>query len=64
MEEVDIMTAKQLDRLADWLKSNGHTAEEVLDCLKYIAQDRAPAPKTPKKKNKSLDPPHLTRTEA
>ena len=49
MEEVDIMTAKQLDRLADWLKSNGHTAEEVLDCLKYIAQDRAPAPKTPEK---------------
>lgn len=50
MEEVDIMTAKQLDRLADWLKSNGHTAKEVLDCLKYIAQDHAPAPKTPEKK--------------
>ena len=47
MGEVDIMTAKQLDRLADWLTSHGHTAEEVLDCLKYIAQDRAPAPKPP-----------------
>lgn len=56
MEEVDIMTAKQLDRLADWLKSNGHTAEEVLDCLKYIAQDHAPAPKTPEK-SKSLGSP-------
>lgn len=50
MEEVDIMTAKQLDRLADWLKSNGHTAEEVLDCLKYIAQDRAPRTQDPGEK--------------
>ena len=50
MEEADIMTAKEMKRLADWLKSHSHTADEVLDCLGYIAQDNAPAPKTPEKK--------------
>lgn len=50
MKEADSMSAKEMDRLSDWLKSNGHTAEEVLDCLKYIAQDHAPTPKTPEKK--------------
>jgi hypothetical protein len=50
MKEVESMTAKETDRLADWLKSHGHNAEEVLDCIKYIAQDHAPAPKTPEKK--------------
>ena len=50
MEEVEIMTAKEMDRLAEWLKSHGHTAQDVLDCLKYIAQDKTPAPKTPEKK--------------
>lgn len=50
MEEVDIMTTKEMKRLSDWLISHGHSAEEVLDCLGYIAQDNAPAPKTPEKK--------------
>lgn len=50
MEEADIMTAKEMKRLADWLTSHGHDAEDVLDCLGYIAQDNAPAPKTPEKK--------------
>ena len=50
MKEADSMSAKEMDRLSDWLKSHGHTAEEVLDCLKDIAQDHAPAPKTPEKK--------------
>ena len=50
MKEADSMSAKEMDRLSDWLKSNVHTADDVLDCLKYIAQDKTPAPKTPEKK--------------
>lgn len=62
MKEADSMSAKEMDRLSDWLKSHGHTADDVLDCLKYIAQDKT-APKTPEK-NKSLGFPNLTGTEA
>lgn len=50
MEEVDIMTAKEMKRLADWLTSHGHDAEEVLDCIGYIAQDKVPAPKKTQEK--------------
>ena len=37
MEVEAHMTAKEADRLADWLKANGHSAEEVLECMKLIA---------------------------
>lgn len=33
----DEMTVKEIDRLSDWLKANGHSAEEILQCVKYIA---------------------------
>ena len=36
------LTAKELDRLADWLTAQGLTPEKVLECIKYIA-DKAPA---------------------
>lgn len=39
---MDSMTTNEADRLADWLKAHGHTAEEVLDCLKYIAGNTPP----------------------
>ena len=34
------MTIKEIDRLIDWLKDNGHTAEEILDCIKHIATEK------------------------
>lgn len=34
---MDDTTAKELDRLADWLRAQGMTPAQVLDCLKYIA---------------------------
>lgn len=34
---MDDTTIKEIDRLADWLKAQGMTAAQVLDCLKYIA---------------------------
>lgn len=40
MEE---MTARELDRLADWLRAQGFSPEKVLECLKYIAGTSAPA---------------------
>lgn len=36
------MTAAEADRLAEWMKANGHTAEDVLACIKYIAGNAAP----------------------
>ena len=35
------LTAKEIDRLADWLTAQGLTPEKVLECIKYIA-DEAP----------------------
>jgi hypothetical protein len=35
-------SAKELDRLADWLTAQGMTPAQVLECLKYIAGTSAP----------------------
>ena len=40
---MEAMTAKELDRLADWLTAQGIPPEKVLECIKYIAGDSAPA---------------------
>lgn len=37
------MTAAEADRLAEWMKAHGHSAEDVLQCIKYIAGNAAPA---------------------
>ena len=37
------LTAKELDRLADWLTAQGLTPEKVLECIKFIAGESAPA---------------------
>ena len=39
---MDDTTAKELDRLADWLRAQGMTPAQVLDCLKYIAGTTPP----------------------
>ena len=39
-EELD---TKAFDRLADWLKAQGFSAEKVLECFKYIADESAPS---------------------
>lgn len=31
------MSAKEIARLIDWLISNGHTAEQANECIKFIA---------------------------
>lgn len=36
MEESSL-TAIEAARLIEWLTANGHTAEEALECIKYIA---------------------------
>lgn len=40
---MDDTTAKELDLLADWLRAQGMTPAQVLDCLKYIAGTTPPA---------------------
>lgn len=39
----DSLTTKELDRLADWLTAQGFPPEKVLECLKYLAGESAPA---------------------
>lgn len=31
------MTTKEISRLAEWLKNKGLSAEEILNCIDYIA---------------------------
>lgn len=33
------LTVKEIDRLCDWLKAHGHTEEEILKCIKHIANN-------------------------
>lgn len=39
---MDSMNARELDRLADWLRAQGFTAEQVLECLKYVTGTTPP----------------------
>ena len=58
MEEGDVsMTAMEAARLIDWLMSNGHTADEATQCIKYIAGTPAPA----SRKSKKLGSPAATK---
>jgi hypothetical protein len=34
---MDEMTTREIDRLIEWLKANGHSAEDAAACIKYIA---------------------------
>ena len=37
------LTTKELDRLTDWLTTQDLPPEKVLECIKYIAGESAPA---------------------
>lgn len=37
------MTAAETARLIDWLRKNGHTADQALECIKYIAGTQEPS---------------------
>ena len=39
---MDEMTTREVDRLADWLRAQGFTAEQVLECIKYITGAELP----------------------
>lgn len=41
MEEYS-MTAAETARLIEWLEVKGHTAEEAIECIKYIANAQEP----------------------
>ena len=42
---MDEMTTREVDRLADWLKAQGFTAEQVLECIKHITSATPPPEK-------------------
>lgn len=29
-----------VNRLIEWLKKNGHTGDEIVQCIEYITQDK------------------------
>jgi|GluameStandDraft_1065615.scaffolds.fasta_scaffold38087_4 hypothetical protein len=37
-EDMEDMTAKEISRLIDWLKSKNMTDAEIIDCLKEISK--------------------------
>lgn len=37
MEVKNQMTVKEISSLAEWLRMHGHSAEEVIKCIDYIA---------------------------
>ena len=36
------MTATEIARLIEWLEAKGHTAEEPIECIKFIAGTQNP----------------------
>lgn len=38
-EDEDMMNIKEVARLIEWLRSKGFTAEEITDCINYIAEN-------------------------
>lgn len=40
---MDEMTAREVDRLADWLRPQGFAAEQVLERVKYISGTSEPS---------------------
>ena len=44
------MTVKEIARMSDWLKANGHSSQEIIDCIHYIAEAN---PEEQKKKSGS-----------
>lgn len=37
---MDGLTTKEVSRLIDWLKANGHTPEEIEACIDHISQEQ------------------------
>ena len=37
--ERDELTTREIARLFEWLQSHGFTAEDALDCLRYMATE-------------------------
>lgn len=35
------MAQNEITRLIEWLRNHGLTAEEILDCLEYVASGRS-----------------------
>ena len=48
MESEMGMSIKEVTRLIDWLKANGHTDADATDCIKYIANESEPKPEKTK----------------
>ena len=42
---MDEMTTREVDRLADWLMAHGFSADQVLECIKYITGTTPPPEK-------------------
>lgn len=38
VRKMEEMTCKEIARLIEWLKSKGHTSEEIIACIEYISK--------------------------
>lgn len=39
-EDMEDMEKVTVNRLIEWLKSHGHTSDEIVDCIEYITGDK------------------------
>lgn len=46
-QEVNNMTSKELCNLIEWLKSQGHTEAEVIECIEFVAGNPKPKQNEP-----------------
>lgn len=38
VRKMEEMTCKEIARLIEWLKSKGHTPDEIIACIEYISK--------------------------
>ena len=38
VRKMEEMTCKEIARLIEWLKSKGHTSEEIIACIEHISK--------------------------
>jgi hypothetical protein len=43
----EMMNIKEIARLTEWLKANGHTDTEIIECIQYINKSQPPQKEKP-----------------
>lgn len=50
------MSVKQIERLTEWLEAKGHTPQEMIECIRYIANPKLSVKGEKKKSGPDVPP--------